>query len=134
MLLGHTEGLSELRLSKNQLLADQNSELDEDDSADSSEQLLYSASFEELAENSIQYDTVIWLCISLLLILAWGVGIIMLLYLPIKRHILRKDISSRKLYVTPREIVYKVNLYLCILSCLIGRNKLKPKLIFFFFW
>ncbi|KAM6584866.1 hypothetical protein CsatB_011868 [Cannabis sativa] len=109
MLLGHTGGLPELRLSRNQLLADKKSELDEDDSADSTEQLLYSASFEELAESSIQYDTVIWLCISLLLVLAWGVGIFMLLYLPIRRRILRKDISSRKLYVTPNEIVYKVS-------------------------
>ncbi|XP_042964015.1 uncharacterized protein LOC122298336 isoform X2 [Carya illinoinensis] len=33
----------------------------------------------------------------------------MLLYLPIKRYVLQKDISSRKLYVTPSEIVYKVS-------------------------
>ncbi|XP_052170728.1 uncharacterized protein LOC127786956 isoform X2 [Diospyros lotus] len=32
----------------------------------------------------------------------------MLLYLPIRRYVLQKDISSRKLYVTPYEIVYKV--------------------------
>ncbi|MQM10871.1 hypothetical protein Taro_043769, partial [Colocasia esculenta] len=55
-----------------------------------------------------EYDTIIWILISLLLVLAWGVGIIMLLYLPIRRYILQKDISSRKLYVTPGEIVYKV--------------------------
>lgn len=116
MLLGHADGLSELRSSNNQLLADHESEIDSDDTADSSEQLLYSASFEELAKNSIQYDTVIWLSISLLLVLAWGVGILMLLYLPFKRYILRKDISSRKLYVTPSEIVYKVNLQFHIFS------------------
>ncbi|EXB51637.1 hypothetical protein L484_012930 [Morus notabilis] len=79
MLLGHTDGLSELRSSsQNQLLADPESELDDDDTADSSEPILYSASFDELGENIIQY-------------------------------ILRKDISSRKLYVTPSEIVYKVS-------------------------
>lgn len=111
MLLGYADGLSELRSSsQNQLLADPESELDDDDTADSSEPILYSASFDELGENIIQYETVIWLSISLLLVLAWGVGIIMLLYLPIRRYILRKDISSRKLYVTPSEIVYKVKL------------------------
>ncbi|XP_024923378.1 uncharacterized protein LOC107434730 isoform X1 [Ziziphus jujuba] len=109
MLMGHTDGLSEHRSSRSHLFTDPGSELDDDDTNDSSEQILYSASFEELARNSIQYDTVIWLSISLLLVLAWGVGIIMLLYLPFKRYILRKDISSRRLYVTPSEIVYKVS-------------------------
>ncbi|KAF3441295.1 hypothetical protein FNV43_RR15208 [Rhamnella rubrinervis] len=109
MLMGHTDGISEIRSPKDHLFTDPEFELDDDDSADSSEQLLYFASFEELASNSIQYDTVIWFSISLLLVLAWGVGIIMLLYLPFKRYVLRKDISSRKLYVTPSEIVYKVS-------------------------
>lgn len=109
MLMGHTDGLSELRSPKHQLLSDPESEVDDDDSRDCPEKVLFSASFEELASNSIKYDTVIWLSISLLLVLAWGVGIIMLLYLPIKRYVLQKDISSRKLYVTPSEIVYKVN-------------------------
>ncbi|KAJ7962333.1 putative Transmembrane protein [Quillaja saponaria] len=107
MLLGHTDGLSELRSSKDHLLADPVSELDEDEYC--SEQIVYAASFEELASNCIQYDIVIWLSISLLLVLAWGVGIIMLLYLPYRRYVLRKDLSSRKLYVTSTEIVYKVS-------------------------
>lgn len=107
MLLGHTDGLSELRTSKDHLLSDPECELD-DEAADS-EEILYSASFEELATNSIKYDAVIWLSISLLLVLAWGVGIIMLLYLPFKRYVLQKDIASRKLYVTPTEIIYKVS-------------------------
>ncbi|XP_062155585.1 uncharacterized protein LOC133863589 [Alnus glutinosa] len=109
MLMGHADGLSELGSSKGRLLSDPESELDDDDAADCSEQILYSASFEELASNCVKYETVIWLSISLLLVLAWGVGIIMLLYLPIKRYVLQKDISSRKLYVTPSEIVYKVS-------------------------
>lgn len=108
MLMGYTDGISELRSSKDHLFVDPELELDDNDSTDSTEQLLYTASFDELASNSIKYDTVIWLSISLLLVLAWGVGIIMLLYLPFKRYVLRKDISSRKLYVTPSEIVYKV--------------------------
>ena len=108
MLLGRTDALSELRSSKNQLLSDPECDLDEDCTADSTEQIIYSASFEELGDNFIKYETVIWLFISLLLVLAWGVGIFMLLYLPVRRYILRKDIASRKLYVTPSEVVYKV--------------------------
>jgi hypothetical protein len=117
MLMGHTDGLSELRSSKDHLFSDPGSELDDEEAANCSEQILYLASFEELARNSIKYDTVIWLSISLLLVLAWGVGIIMLLYLPIKRYVLQKDISSRKLYVTPSEIVYKVYKLFVLSSC-----------------
>lgn len=109
MLMGHTDGLSTPRSSRTKLLPYAESDIDEDDSAGCSEKILYSASFEELAMNIVKYDTVIWLSISILLVLAWGVGIIMLLYLPFKRYVLQKDISSRKLYVTPTEVVYKVS-------------------------
>ncbi|KAI9109913.1 hypothetical protein K1719_018954 [Acacia pycnantha] len=81
----------------------------DDEDEDSVEQIIYTASFQELARNNIQYDTVIWLSVSLLLVLAWGVGLIMLLYLPLRRYVLQKDLSSRELYVTPNEIVYKVS-------------------------
>ncbi|XP_015961645.1 uncharacterized protein LOC107485619 [Arachis duranensis] len=111
MLMGHADGLPELRSQKDQILAEPMSESGDDDKGqeDYLEQILYSASFEELASNSLKYDTVIWLSISLLLALAWGVGLIMLLYLPIRRYVLRKDLSSRRLYITPTEIVYKVS-------------------------
>ncbi|XP_030533467.1 uncharacterized protein LOC115743017 [Rhodamnia argentea] len=108
MLMGHTDGLSE-RSTSNQLLPDPESELDNNEAADSSEEILYAASFEELARNHLKYDTIIWLSISLLLVLAWGVGIFMLIYLPIRRYVIRNDIHSRKLYVTPTKIVYKVS-------------------------
>ncbi|XP_022733861.1 uncharacterized protein LOC111287512 isoform X2 [Durio zibethinus] len=108
MLMGHTDGLSEHRSSKDRLLVDPE-ELENGFQLDSSDQILYTASFEELARNNLQYDTIIWVSISLLLVLAWGVGIIMLLYLPFKRYVLQKDILSRKLYVTPSEMVYKVS-------------------------
>ncbi|XP_061339941.1 uncharacterized protein LOC133286530 isoform X2 [Gastrolobium bilobum] len=103
--------LSELRSSRDQILADPLSESGDDEDSEEAclEQILYSASFEELASSSIKYDTVIWLCISLLLVLAWGIGLIMLLYLPIRRYVLRKDLSSRRLFVTHTEIVYKVS-------------------------
>lgn len=108
-MLGHTDRLSEeLISSKDQILADPVSEFSDDEDANCSEQIVYSASFEELVGNSIKYDTVIWLSISLLLVLAWGFGLLMLLYLPFRRYVLRKDLSSRRLYVTHTEIVYKV--------------------------
>lgn len=106
MLTGYTDGLSEIGSSKDFLHSDP--ELDEEEELNP-EQILYTASFEELGENTLKYDTVIWVSISLLLVLAWGVGILMLLYIPFRRHVLRKEISSRKLYVTPNELIYKVH-------------------------
>ncbi|KAJ6955309.1 hypothetical protein NC652_006677 [Populus alba x Populus x berolinensis] len=104
MILGHTDGLSELGSSRDPLIASPESELNVEDDE---EQILYAASFEELAKNHVKYDTIIWISISLLMVLAWGIGIIMLLCFPIRRYMLQKDISSRKLYVTANEIVYK---------------------------
>lgn len=81
---------------------------DENDNFDEEEPVLYSASFDEAEENFVNYQTAHWVLYSLLLILAWGIGLLMLLYLPVRRYILRKDIRSRKLYVTPNAIVYRV--------------------------
>lgn len=72
------------------------------------ESVLYAASFEEMEENYVKYQTAQWVLYSLLLILAWGIGLFMLLYVPVRRYILRKDIRSRKLFLTPNSIVYKV--------------------------
>ncbi|KAG2717884.1 hypothetical protein I3760_03G194900 [Carya illinoinensis] len=71
------------------------------------ETVLYTASFQEMEENFVKYQTAQWVLYSLLLILAWGIGFFMLLYLPVRRYILRKDIRSRKLYLTQNSIVYK---------------------------
>ncbi|WCJ23167.1 hypothetical protein M5689_005210 [Euphorbia peplus] len=98
MLRGYTEGLSEVGSCKD-------SELNPPEG----EEILYRASFDELGKNTLSYDTVIWVSISLLLVLAWGVGLLMLLYLPLRRHVLKKDISSRNLFLTPTHIVYKVS-------------------------
>ncbi|KAG4914787.1 hypothetical protein JHK87_052344 [Glycine soja] len=108
MLIGHADHISESRSLKDQILGYSGSELSDDEEEDCLEQILYSASFEELASNYVKYDTVIWLAISLLLVLAWGIGLLMLLYLPIRRYVLQKDLSSRRLYVTCTEVVYKV--------------------------
>ncbi|CAK7348041.1 unnamed protein product [Dovyalis caffra] len=103
-LPGHADVLSELGSSRDHPIAYPESVLDIEDEE---EHTLYAASFEELARSHVKYDTVIWVSISLLLVLAWGIGIIMLLCLPIRRYLLQKNISSRKLYVTANEIVYK---------------------------
>ncbi|KAH1209562.1 hypothetical protein GmHk_15G044063 [Glycine max] len=71
------------------------------------EAVLYAASFREMEEGFVKYQTVQWVLYSVLLILAWGIGILMLLYLPVRRFILRKDVRSRTLYLTPNAIVYK---------------------------
>jgi len=79
------------------------------------ETVLYAASFQEMEKNFIKYQTVQWVLYSLLLILAWGIGLLMLLYVPVRRFILRRDIRSRSLYLTPNAIVYKV--IFSLLSC-----------------
>uniref|UniRef100_A0A0E0GAA3 DUF7642 domain-containing protein n=1 Tax=Oryza nivara TaxID=4536 RepID=A0A0E0GAA3_ORYNI len=84
-------------------------EAESGEEAEASSKVLYRASFQELMPNYLQYDTIIWAVISLLLVLAWGVGLLMLLYLPYKRYVLKKDILSRKLYVTENKIVYKAS-------------------------
>lgn len=72
------------------------------------EPVIYMASFEEMEEKFVKYQTTQWVLYSLLLIFAWGIGLFMLLYVPVRRYVLRKDIKSRKLFVTPNSIVYKV--------------------------
>ena len=91
----------------------------DEDSGSEDETILYTASFQEMEDNFVKYQTAQWVLYSVLLILAWGFGLSMLLYLPVRRHILRKDIQSRKLYVTPNAIVYKVTLQALQLSCLL---------------
>ncbi|KAJ9539386.1 hypothetical protein OSB04_032119 [Centaurea solstitialis] len=109
MFWSHMDRTPRMGSSKELLLSDPVSEMDGDEDGDVSEQILYSASFEEFASSIIMYDTIIWVSISLLLVLAWGVGVIMLLYLPMRRYVLSRDLSARELYVTPSEVVYKVS-------------------------
>ncbi|KAI3754145.1 hypothetical protein L1987_53923 [Smallanthus sonchifolius] len=75
---------------------------------DCEDDILYSASFQEAEDDFIKLKTTQWILYSLLLFLAWGFGVLMLLYLPVRRYILRRTIRSRKLYITPDAIVYKV--------------------------
>ncbi|XP_039134361.1 uncharacterized protein LOC120271733 isoform X3 [Dioscorea cayenensis subsp. rotundata] len=106
MLTGHAISLHEDSETNEVLLEDPVAETQHEED-EVSGNVLHIASFEELSKNHVQCDTVIWVLISLLLVLAWGFGVIMLLYLPVRRFVLQKDISSRRLYVTSNKIVYK---------------------------
>ncbi|CAA7395602.1 unnamed protein product [Spirodela intermedia] len=75
---------------------------------DEEETVLCSASFEDMEDSFLRYQTALWVLYSLLLILAWGIGLLMLLYAPIRRYVMRREFRSRKLYLTPNAIVYKV--------------------------
>lgn len=90
------------------LLSSQNGSPNQAEAEAEDETVLYTASFGETEENFVSYQTYRWVLYSLLLILAWGIGLFMLLYVPVRRYILRQDIRSRKLYVTPNAVVYKV--------------------------
>ncbi|KAJ1265730.1 hypothetical protein BS78_08G098200 [Paspalum vaginatum] len=72
------------------------------------DEVLYDASFAEMEDNFVKYQIAQWILLSVLLILAWGVGVLMLLYLPIRIYVCRRDFRSRKLYMTPHAVVYKV--------------------------
>uniref|UniRef100_A0A0E0FDC5 DUF7642 domain-containing protein n=2 Tax=Oryza meridionalis TaxID=40149 RepID=A0A0E0FDC5_9ORYZ len=74
----------------------------------SEDEILYDASFEATEDKFVKYQITRWILLSVLLILAWGVGLLMLLYLPIWIYVCRKDFRSRKLCLTPHAIVYKV--------------------------
>ena len=87
------------------------------------DEVLYDASFAEMEDNFVKYQIAQWTLLSLLLIIAWGVGLLMLLYIPIRAYVCRSDFRSRKLYLTPHAVIYKVfecgmvNQYLVLCSC-----------------
>ncbi|XP_024959314.1 uncharacterized protein LOC112500193 isoform X1 [Cynara cardunculus var. scolymus] len=98
-------GVSEIDRLEKGLLSDTREGNDCED--EDEEPILFSASFEEAEDDFIKLKTTQWILYSLLLILAWGFGFIMFLYIPVRRCILRRMMRSRKLYVTPNAIVYK---------------------------
>ncbi|PIM99894.1 hypothetical protein CDL12_27605 [Handroanthus impetiginosus] len=106
------DGVAEIDRLERGLLMDGGSDSeqshDDDHIDDHEESAFYTASFTEAEENFVKYQTARWVLYSMLLVLAWGIGLFMLIYLPVRRYILRKDIRSRKLYVTPNAIVYRV--------------------------
>ncbi|CAN6279334.1 unnamed protein product [Urochloa humidicola] len=106
MLSGHAVTLGDRGTSGGRLVEDVAPEAG-DEEAESTARVLYRASFQELMPGYLQYDAIIWAAISLLLVLAWGIGLLLLLYLPYKRYVLKRDILSRQLYVTENNVVYK---------------------------
>lgn len=80
----------------------------EDEDEEGGARVLYRASFEDKEERIVGYQSMQWVLLSLVLLLAWGVGFLMLLYLPFRRYTVRQDVRSRRLYVTSNAIVYKV--------------------------
>ncbi|KAJ1280141.1 hypothetical protein BS78_04G208600 [Paspalum vaginatum] len=107
MLSGHAVTLSERSASGTRLTEDLAPEAGDEEEAGAAARVLYRASFQELMPGYLQYDTIAWALISLLLVLAWGIGLLLLLYLPYKRYVLKRDVLSRQLYVTDDKIVYK---------------------------
>ncbi|CAN6334532.1 unnamed protein product [Urochloa humidicola] len=73
------------------------------------DEVLHDALFAEMEDNFVKYQIAQWILLSVLLVLAWGVGVLMLLYLPIRIYVCRRDFRSRKLYLTPNAVVYKIN-------------------------
>ncbi|PKA48566.1 hypothetical protein AXF42_Ash017465 [Apostasia shenzhenica] len=102
--MGSTNEVLEVSSLERQLLAGSasNEECEDD------EIVLYNASFEEMENSYIKYQTTRWILYSLFLILAWGIGFFMLLYLPVLQYVMRKDFHQRRLYITRNAIVYKV--------------------------
>jgi hypothetical protein len=80
----------------------------EEECLEEGEKRLYKASFQDLESNFLNYETLQWVIISLLLLLACGIGAILLLYTPIRRYLMRIEFRSRELYVTSEAIIYKV--------------------------
>jgi hypothetical protein len=109
MLSGHAVTLLERSGSGARLIEDDVAAEAGDEEAEADAKVLYRASFLELMPNYLQYDSIIWTLISLLLVLAWGFGLLLLIYLPYKRYVLKRDILSRQLYVTKNKIIYKVH-------------------------
>jgi hypothetical protein len=109
MLKGHAVTLLERSGSGARLIEDDVAAEAGNEEAEADAKVLYRASFLELMPNYLQYDTIIWALISLLLVLAWGFGLLLLIYLPYKRYVLKRDILSRQLYVKKNKIIYKVH-------------------------
>eukprot|EP00250_Pteridium_aquilinum_P032958 c5006_g1_i1 orf=133-975(+) len=101
------DGRSEGDYLEAQLLTDPVAQIEYEESAEGGK-ILHTATFADLERRFLNYETLQWIVISLLLILAWGVGVILLLYTPIRRYIMQRDFRSRQLYVTSEAIVYKV--------------------------
>lgn len=107
VLMDSVDGRSEAEYLEAQLLTDPVAQIEYEENAGSGK-ILHMATFKDFERRFLNYETLQWILISLLLVLAWGVGVILLLYTPIRRYVMQRDFRSRKLYVTSDAIVYKV--------------------------
>ncbi|XP_038879986.1 uncharacterized protein LOC120071681 isoform X2 [Benincasa hispida] len=82
--MGSDEEVVEISSLERGLLSECSSDL-EPESDD--EPVLFTASFQEMEDKFVKYHTAQWVLYSLLLILAWGIGLLMLLYLPVTRPV-----------------------------------------------
>mmetsp|Transcript_19333 Transcript_19333/g.45227 ORF Transcript_19333/g.45227 Transcript_19333/m.45227 type:complete len:261 (+) Transcript_19333:76-858(+) len=69
--------------------------------------VLYRASFKEREDTFVSYVGIKIFWIALACIPAYGAGLFLFMLIPLFRYIARKDMQSRKLYVTTESVVYK---------------------------
>lgn len=103
---GIMDTVEEAEFLEAQLLRDPAAEIEYEE-AGGGGKILHVAAFTEFEKKFLNYETLQWILISVLLILAWGAGILLLLYTPLRRYVMRSDFRSRKLYVTSDAIVYE---------------------------
>lgn len=70
-------------------------------------EILYRASFKRCEEDYVNYVTVMYVLLSIVCILFYLIGIIMILLTPLVRYRARKGIQNRRLYITSENVVYK---------------------------
>eukprot|EP00992_Anisonema_acinus_P004019 TRINITY_DN14542_c0_g1_i1.p1 TRINITY_DN14542_c0_g1~~TRINITY_DN14542_c0_g1_i1.p1 ORF type:complete len:238 (-),score=51.69 TRINITY_DN14542_c0_g1_i1:98-811(-) len=78
--------------------------------------VLYEADFSDV-ENFLSYKTWHYVLLCLGTTFIWGVGFLGLFWLPVMRHIWRRDFEARRLYVTAENIVYTTNVPVCMPCC-----------------
>jgi hypothetical protein len=71
-------------------------------------EVVFRASFETFESNYVNYRVLMWVGFSTIMILAYGLGLVMLLYTPMIAYIARKDIQATRLYITSENVVVKV--------------------------
>lgn len=83
--------------------------------------IIYAASFKRNANTYMFYASLAYMLICIPLILAYGIGLILLLWSPVLWYLNYMDITTRKLFVTSDSIIYITSPPACI-PCL-GVNK-----------
>jgi len=69
--------------------------------------ILYQTNFSHREEQYVKYKSMKFFLACLIMIPFYGIGILMLIYLPVYAYIARRDIRSRRLYITTESVVYR---------------------------